>query len=63
LTTQDLFLLDYVLSNPENQNESKEIKRARAQINSARLTVDHFNQERLNPILPAFEFEAIRKGA
>ena len=63
LTTLDLFLLDYVLSNPANQNESKEIKRVRAQINSARLTVDHFNQERLNPILPAFEFEAIRKGA
>ena len=63
LTTLDLFLLDYVLSNPANQNESKEIKKVRAQISSARLTVDHFDQEKLNPILPAFEFEAIRKGA
>jgi hypothetical protein len=63
LTTQELFLLDYVLSNPENQYESKEIKKVRAQVKSARLAVDHFNQEKLNPILPALEFEAIRKGA
>lgn len=63
LTTLDLFLLDYVLSNPAHQNESKEIKNVRAQIKSARLTVDHLNQEKLNPILPAFEFEAIKKGA
>ena len=63
LNMQDLFLLDYVLSNPAHQNESKEIKNVRAQIKSARLTVDHFNQERLNPILPALEFEAIKKGA
>jgi hypothetical protein len=63
LTTQDLFLLDYVLSNPESQYESDEIKKVRAQVKSACLTVDHFNQEKLNPILPSFEFEAIRKGA
>jgi hypothetical protein len=63
LPTQESFLLNYVLSNSENPNESKEIRRMRAQIKSARLTVDHFNQEKLNPILPALEFEALRKGA
>lgn len=56
-------MLDYVKTNPEHPSESEEIRKLRAQVNSARLAVDHFNQERLNPILPALEFEALRKGA
>jgi hypothetical protein len=63
LTTQELFLLDYVKTNPAHPNESKEIRKLRAQVHSARLAVDHFNQEKLSPILPALEFEALRKGA
>ena len=63
LTTQELFMLDYVKTNPAHSYESKEIRRLRAQLKSARLAVDHLNQEKLNPILPALEFEALRKGA
>ena len=63
LTTQELFLLDYLKSNPAHSTEPEEIRKLRAQVHSARLAIDHFNQERLNPILPALEFEALRKGA
>jgi hypothetical protein len=52
-----------VKTNPAHPNESKEIRKLRAQVHSARLAVDHFNQEKLSPILPALEFEALRKGA
>jgi len=63
LTTQELFLLDYLKTNPAHPSESEEIRKLRAQVNSARLAVDHFSQEKLSPILPALEFEALRKGA
>lgn len=63
LTMQDRFLLDYVLTNPEGIRESKELKNMRAQIRSARLTSDHLTEEKLNPILPALYFEALKRGA
>jgi hypothetical protein len=62
LNMQDLFLLDYALSNPEEIREPKELKSMRAQIRSARLTADHLTHEKLNPILPALHFEALKKG-
>jgi hypothetical protein len=63
LTMQELFLLDYASSNPEAIGEPQELKNLRAQIRSARITADHLTQEKLSPILPALEFEALRKGA
>lgn len=63
LTMQELFLLDYVSTNPEGTYEPKELKNLRARIRSARVTTEHLTQERLSPILPALEFEALRKGA
>lgn len=62
LTMQDRFLLDYALTNPEGIREPKELKSMRAQIRSARLTADHLTHEKLNPILPALHFEALKKG-
>jgi hypothetical protein len=62
LSMQDRFLLDYALSNPEGIREPKELKSMRAQIRSARLTADHLTHEKLNPILPALHFEALKKG-
>ena len=62
LSMQDRFLLDYALSNPEGIREPKELKTMRAQIRSARLTADHLTHEKLNPILPALHFEALKKG-
>ena len=62
LTMQDRFLLDYALTNPEGIREPKELKTMRAQIRSARLTADHLTHEKLNPILPALHFEALKKG-
>ena len=63
LTMQDRFLLDYALTNPEGIREPKELKSMRAQIRSARLTADHLTEEKLNPILPALYFEALKRGA
>ena len=62
LSMQDRFLLDYALSNPEGIREPKELKSMRAQIRSARLTADHLTHEQLNPILPALQFEALKRG-
>ena len=62
LSMQDRFLLDYALTNPEGIREPKELKSMRAQIRSARLTADHLTHEKLNPIVPALHFEALKKG-
>lgn len=63
ITMQELFLLDYVSSNPERSNEVAELKNMRAQIKSARYACDHLINERLSPILPALYFEALNRGA
>ena len=63
LSMQDRFLLDYASSNPEVIGEPQELKNLRAQIRSARITADHLTHEKLSPILPALEFEALTKGA
>ena len=63
LTLQELFLLDYAVSNPEQLNEPKELKVLRAQMKSYQLATDHLLQEKLSPILPALTYEALRKGA
>jgi hypothetical protein len=63
LTIQELFLLDYASSNPEAIGEPQELRNLRAQIRSARITAEHLTHEKLSPILPALEFEALRKGA
>lgn len=63
ITMQERFLLDYALTNPEGIRESKELKNMRALIRSARLTVEHLTDEKLNPILPALQFQALSKGA
>jgi len=63
LTMQELFLLDYALTNPEQLNDPKELKVLRAQMKSYKLATDHLTQEKLSPILPALHFEVLKKGA
>jgi hypothetical protein len=63
LTMQERFLLDYALTNPEGFNEPKELRNMRVQIRLGKLTADHLSQEKLSPILPALNYEALRKGA
>jgi hypothetical protein len=63
LNMQELFLLDYALTNPEGFNEPKELRSMRAQMKACRLATDHLTHEKLSPILPALNYEALRNGA
>ena len=63
LNMQELFLLDYALTNSEGFNEPKELRSMRAQMKAYQLATDHLTHEKLSPILPALNYEALRKGA
>ena len=63
ITTQEMFLMDYALTHPETVYESEELKKMRGQIKAYHLATDHLLQERLSPIVPALQFQALEKGA
>ena len=63
MTTQEMFLIDYALTHPENDHDSEELKKMRGQVKAYHLATDHLLQERLSPIVPALQYQALEKGA
>jgi hypothetical protein len=63
LTMQELLLLIILATWEECLDEPEELKDLRARIKSAHLACDHLIHEGLSPILPKFEFEALKRGA
>ena len=62
-STQEIFLMEYVLTHAESEYESEELKKMRGQIKAYNLATDHLLQEGLSPILPALHYQALKKGA
>lgn len=63
MTTQEMFLMDYALTHPETDHDSEELKKMRRQAKAYHLATDHLLQERLSPIVPALQYQALEKGA
>ena len=63
MTTQEMYLMDYVLTHPETDYESEELKKMRRQVRAYHLATDHLLQERLSPIVRALQYQALEKGA
>lgn len=63
MTTQEMFLMDYALTHLETDHDSEELKKMRRQMKAYRLATDHLLQERLSPIVPSLQYQALEKGA
>jgi len=63
MTTQEMFLMDYALTHLETDHDSEELKKMRRQMKAYRFATDHLLQERLSPIVPSLQYQALEKGA